>query len=692
MALDRRCFLKFMGGATAGILASPVPWKGLDDISIWSQNWSWIPRNIDGANSYVPTISKFCPSGEGVVIRLVGGRPVRALGNPEHPLSLGGLSAVAAAEVQMLYSPARLRRPLKRSPDGAYVEVSWEEAWTMLQKGMKDAKGSDGFVCISGDDNGTASELLSAFTAQLGSSHFYLMPGEVQPATKAWDLMGGDGQLGYDIEKSDYVLALGANVLETWGTAIRNRHAFREGHPIDAEPTVKYVFAGPVLNNTAVGADQWLPVRPGTEMILALGIAHQLVKAGATAPAADFEAFRTLVANYTPEKVSAQTGLDAKAVVTIAKELMKAKKPLVISGSEFDQGSGAAPIMAGIALNMLLGSINRDGGLRALPIAGKVAPAALDRKAMWQKDLTGWAAAVASGKAKAPKAMLVYEANPSYALPQGEAFAGVLAKIPFKVAFTCFLSETAKASDLVIPVPMGLERFEDSATPYGCGEVVYSVAPPVTKPLFDVRPVTDIFFELAGKLGINLGVSSFEDMVKAKASLLGADFDSLASGKAFTSRTVVPVNGLSFRADVLSKALEAKTPAMPLALAPFQRLNIGTSRTAIPPFNTKTIRRWELQGDMNYVMLNGATARKLGVAQHERIVLSNPAGKVTVRVNISEGVTNDTVAMLLGFGHTAFDEFSKGKGENVMKLLAPSVEPGTGMSVWTSTGVNIAKA
>ena len=41
--LDRRGFLKFIGGAAVGTLATPVVWKGLDDISIWSQNWPWIP-------------------------------------------------------------------------------------------------------------------------------------------------------------------------------------------------------------------------------------------------------------------------------------------------------------------------------------------------------------------------------------------------------------------------------------------------------------------------------------------------------------------------------------------------------------------------------------------------------------------------------------------------------------------------
>ena len=158
------------------------------------------------------------------------------------------------------------------------------------------------------------------------------------------------------------------------------------------------------------------------------------------------------------------------------------------------------------------------------------------------------------------------------------------------------------------------------------------------------------------------------------------------------SNAVLPVNGIALRADVLSKAIDVKAPAFPVALAPVAKLNVGTSKTATPPFNTKTVRRWEIQGKELYVMMNGATAAKLGLRMHDRIELSNPAGKFTARVNLFEGVINDTVAVPAGHGHTAFDEFSKGKGENVMRLLAAGAEPGTGLSVWTSAGVNIAKA
>ena len=68
-----------MAGASAGIMVTPLPWKLLDDVSIWTQNWGWIPRLQPGPNSFVPVVSKMCPSAVAMQVRLVEGRPVRAL-------------------------------------------------------------------------------------------------------------------------------------------------------------------------------------------------------------------------------------------------------------------------------------------------------------------------------------------------------------------------------------------------------------------------------------------------------------------------------------------------------------------------------------------------------------------------------------------------------------------------------------
>ena len=690
MAVDRRGFLKFVAGATTGVLATPVPWKLLDDVSIWTQNWPWIPRNVDGENTYVSTISKLCPSAAGMNIRLVGGRPVRALPIDEHPLSVGGITALAAAEVQLLYSPSRVKRPLKHAGDGAYVAISWEEAEKMLKENLRRAGSKVAYV--SGDETGTINELLSGLAKESGSEEFYLMPSEIQPATLAFEAMNGNGQLGYDIENSDYVLAIGANILESWGTVLRNRAAFAKTHPAAEKPEAKYVYAGPVQNNTATGADEWMPAKSGTEAVVAMGIANLLIKAGATVDAPDFAEFAQLAAQYTPQKVAALAGVKPAQLKAVASELMKAQQPIVLSGSEFGQGAGVATVLAGTAVNMLLGGFGREGGINALPLAPKVIASGMDRSEIAKKDLVAYLASISAGKVAAPRAMVFYEANPVYGLPQPAAMAKVMDKVPFKVAFTSFLDETAEACDLILPTPLGLERFDDVETPYGINQAFYGLTRPVAPCFVDGKPAADVLLGVAGQLNMDLGFATFEEVLQAKAEAAGADWDSLMEGEFYTSDATAEQSGLRLAADVLGKALAAAPKTSKLSIAPVHKLNIGTPNTAIPPYNNKTIRRWELQKNEMYVAMNGATARELGVVKHDRIKLSNKSGSIQARVNVFEGVMPGTIAVLLGFGHTAFDEFSKGKGENVMELLTVGYEAGTGQSVWNVADVNVSKA
>ena len=691
--LDRRGFLKFIGGAAVGTLATPVVWKGLDDISIWSQNWPWIPSLQYGnhENTYVRTVSKLCPAAGATKIRLVGGRPVRVLSDPESPLG-GGVSALAVTEVQMRYSPARLKRPLLRNSDGGYREITWEEAEKLLLEKLAAAKKQtehDSVVCISGDENGTMNELLAGFAAQTGSGRFFAMPSDAQATAQAWKLMGGRGRVGFDIPNSDYVFAVGANVLETWGSVVVNRHAWGQARPAGAEPAMRLAYAGPVQNNTAAGADLWLPIKPG--------VARQLIKDGVAAPAGGLDDFAALVAKWTPEKVCEITGLMPERFTAVVDGLKKAKKPLVVVGSDMDQGGGTGPVRIGMAINMLLDRVNKEGGMRMIPLAPPAVNGAASYDVLMQGDLVRYAADMAQGNMPEVGVLMVYEANPVYALP-GKDIEAVFKKSDFSVAFTCFFDETARRCDLVLPNALGLERYDDVAEPFSYGKFVYALVRPVAEPLYQARPAGDVVIDMAYKLGINLGVSDVVTMLKAKAFNIGADWGSLSDGNVYVSDIVVPNKTLAYRFSPDDLALVEKAEAAAassgkeLAVAFVSKLGLGTPETAIPPFNTKLITDDELDKNMLVAAVNGATLKKLGLYEGNRIVLTSKAGKVMAKIRVFEGVTNDTVALTMGFGHTAFGEFNDGKGMDVMALVTPSSEPGSGLSVWNDTRVNVAQA
>jgi len=717
MGLDRRAFLGLVAGGAIGTLCTPLPWKLIDDVAIWTQNWPWLPRLPKGEIDYVTTTSKLCPAGEGLRVMRVAGRPVRAEGNPDHPLSRGALSSLAAAEVYMLYSPARITSPMRKT-GGRFEPITWEQAMAELAKGLTAAKG--GVACLSGDPAGTANEVLSAFVARLGSAGYFMMPSEATTAARGVTLMGGEGQPGYDFENADTVLVLGADIFETWGTSVRNRKAFAAGRPVGQPPKNRYIFAGPVRNNTAAVCDQWLPAGAADLGVVALGIAWHLLKAGLTSQAPGFAAFKSLVVgSFGPEDVRLATGVAPEKLAAVAKALAGATAPLVVTGSPFGQGLGAGPFIAGMALNLLLGRINRPGGVFFLPELAAAVPGALSRAAMVEADLPGFLSGVAAGKTPAPKALLVYEANPAYGLPETAAMTRALAKIPFKVSFASFWDETTALCDLLLPASLPLERYDDLVTPYGSGCCLLSLVKPLQKPVHDTRTAADVILSLAKKMGLPLGFDTFEQVLRSKVATLakaggfvakdvmpwqvaagatapaapGDLWPALESGHAWAMVGRVVQTGLGFAPDVLAKAV--RPTGIPAAtrgvlLVPSAQLRTGTPVTAIPCQDLTAVPESELAGTTVCLRVNAATAAKCGLRAGDTVTLTGASGTCRAKVCFFESVMDGVVTMPLGFGHTAFDQFSRGKGANALGLMPLAEEPGTGLSTWIASEVTIA--
>ncbi len=682
MGLDRRAFLTFLAGGAVGLGLTPIPYKFTDDIAIWSQNWSWTPTVPKRSVFFSQVASKMDPGGAGIRVVSYDGRPCQVVGNPEHPLSRGGLSAIAANEVQALHDPNRVKTPLVRRGE-KLAPCTWSEAMALLKD--KAAAAKDSMAVVSGDDTGTASEVLAAFAAKAGGE-FFMAPGEAASAAKATELMNVSGRLGYDIENSDYVLILGADALESWGTSVRNAKAFSATHPTGGQRTAKYVYAGPVLGPTATVCDAYVQARPGAAGVLAMGLARCLIQAGATAPTRDFAQFaRIAQAEFGPARIEAETGVSERDLRKIARELASARRPLVIAGSEFGSGAGAKTVAAGLAVNILLGNFNRPGGTRAIAEAPTVVPGAPGRQAMYGADLVGYLSAVAEGRT-APGLLMVYNANPAYALPRTAAMASAVKKAGFTVALSAFLDETAQLADLVLPAATTLERYDDVYTPYGAGQALYSLNAPVVKnPAYDCRHAGDVVLALADSLGLGLGFGSMREVVEAKAQALGASLAALKKGAAWTAPALVAQSGVSL-VPAAADHVSAAKDGFRLALAPQARLALG-SATVAPLLGMNAVSAAELAKGETVVQVNARTAAANGLRQDAEVRLAGPEGEMAGRVLISEKVMTGVVAAPLGLGRSAFGQPA---GGNAHTLLSVADEPDSGLSVWTGSRVNVA--
>ncbi|HVX67134.1 MAG TPA: hypothetical protein VHA11_11060, partial [Bryobacteraceae bacterium] len=293
--MNRRDVLRFAGGSAAGLLLTPLPWKLLDDTSIWTQNWPWTPRLPRGEVTTRWSACTLCPEACGVTARAVVDRPFELAGVGGHPSGHGVLCPAGLVAHHVAYHPARVLQVLRRGRPA-----------TMAQA-MRALRAAKGTVAIFDQRPGRAiSELYRR------SGLLYLTPPPREEATLAMlreMAATPDQAFGIDLERTRSLLSFGAPVLDGWAAP---------GRVWGARAGFRLIQAEPRPSRTSELADTWLPLRPGSEAALALGIAHCLLRERPVDPdaagAADFVEYRALVERFTPGHAAGITGLTPEQV------------------------------------------------------------------------------------------------------------------------------------------------------------------------------------------------------------------------------------------------------------------------------------------------------------------------------------------------------------------------------------------
>jgi len=280
---------------------------------------------------------------------------------------------------------------------------------------------------------------------------------------------------GFDFENADFILSLGSGIIDGWGSPVR---MFRANSAWQ-NANVKVIQIESRLSNTAAKSSKWIPINPGTETALVMGLAHVIIKeylydTGFIQNYTNgFEDWKRLVMdNYSPDSVAAITGIDSGTIVVLARSFANASRPLAICG----RGDGSSPVslkecMTVHALNALTGNINKKGGIFAVADMDYInwPEIEMDAKAaagMQQDRLDGAGSkkylfsrylmnrlpeAVNSGEQYPLQALFVSGANPLYTLPDTKSTEKAFDKIPFVVSFSSYMDETAQHADLILP-------------------------------------------------------------------------------------------------------------------------------------------------------------------------------------------------------------------------------------------------
>ena len=715
--ISRRDLLQYIGaggiGAVGGVLYGESVQRNVEFL---------IPQVIPpedyspGVAHWYNTVCNQCSAGCGISVRVREGKAKKIEGNSVHPVNQGRTCARGQAGLNVLYNPDRIRTPLRNAGQrgsGNFEEISWDEALTTAGSriGRLKIDNAAGRVrLLSGQVRGHLDELLAQFMDLLGSEHYqqydFTYPHALRAANKI--SFGTDVLPYYDIRNADFLLSFGADYLGTWLSPVHYSLAYghlRQGRPGERGKTVQIE---PRMSLSGAAADKWIAARPGTEGLLALGIAHALVSEGHY-NGSDRDEWSSALQAYSPSRVSDETEVSEDDIASLASEFGTSTASLAIAGGATAAGTRAVnSIVAVNALNHLVGNLGKPGGI-ILNSGPAFSVTAGSRQAGFQ----GMLDLVAAMEAGDVEVLLVHDSNPVFALPERVGFRHAMENVPLIVALSSFRDETTEMADLILPTSTYLESWGDDVPDPGVGFPVASISQPVVATLYDTLPVGDIMLSLARQIGGELPVSmrwaTMEEFVKERwreefeehgTEASDQDFEEFwraaleagVWGQAAASTDEQPVpSSPSNLAAIESPVSEfaGDENEYPLVLHPFLSTTFLDGRGANLPWLQ------ELPDPMTSVVygswaeLNPVTAAELGIREGDLLEVESPAGSVLVPALIFPAIRPGVVAIPVGQGHAAYGRYASNRGVNPIHIVVTLMDDMTGDLAWAATRVKI---
>jgi anaerobic selenocysteine-containing dehydrogenase len=539
MSLKRRDFIKIAAGSALGLPFLDCSTK---------KYFSFIRKNewMPGIEEWVQSVCQACSGGCGILVRVVDGKAVKIEGNPAHPVNRGRLCPMGQAGLQVLYNPDRIKGPLKKVGGKGSLKwenISWEEALDILASRLDELKNSGEsykLVLLTEGKWGMSHEIFDRFMKVFGSPNHFCSDSN-NSLIQAFHLTQGiDNILSYDFENSNYIISFGSSFLTTWPSPVQSMKAYaylRQGRP---GKKAKIIQVEPRFSITASRSDKWIPIKLGTEGLLALGIAYVIIKESlydrnyieeftfgfeswTDENNETHKGFKNLILNNYPlDFVSEATGVSVDTIVTMAKEFA-ANKPAVaiLDNNVTNYSNGLYNALAIHSLNALVGSIDIPGGVlvkRDVPLQGlpEVTVDNATETNLLQPRIDSsedgrfpLAASVPSlipdnilkGKPYAVSLLFLYKSNPLFSSPNAEAYRKALEKIPLIVSFSSFLDETSQFADLILPDKTYLEKHQYVESSPVSRIPVLGIGKPVLENLYNTRATEDVILDLAQRLG-----------------------------------------------------------------------------------------------------------------------------------------------------------------------------------------------
>jgi anaerobic selenocysteine-containing dehydrogenase len=435
------------------------------------------------AQKVVKTDCILCINSCGINAYVENGKMVKVEGMPEHGVTEGFICPRGEALVDYVYSPERLKHPMKKKADGTWQRISWDEALDTIVAKLKEIKQKYGAQALAvysgsiGTENIELAGFAQRFRGVYGTPNLLSVEGNCFRSR----IMARQMTFGtYPIEEP-----WNAKCLIVWGQnmdASRMTIANKIYKAMDAGTLTDLIVIDPKRTSIAEKG-MHIQLRPGTDTALALGMLNVIITEGLQDKkfldefTNGFDKLVEHVKQYPPEKVAQITWVPADAIRKIARLFATVKPACINPGTcSIDQHINGFQTNRALALlQIVTGNVDVKGGWTTIPfirlgdlrvpevgepIGAESHP--LFRRFWGRTSPYGqqmlFADAVLDGKPYPLKAMIVQGGNPALTLPDATRIHQAMRKLELLVTVDLFMTETAKLSDIVLPACTHMEK------------------------------------------------------------------------------------------------------------------------------------------------------------------------------------------------------------------------------------------
>ncbi|MCP2339529.1 molybdopterin-dependent oxidoreductase [Actinomadura rupiterrae] len=454
----------------------------------------------------------------------------------EHPLSRGFACPKGIAMTEVQNDPDRVVHPLRRRPDGGFERVTWDEALGDIARRLNALRREHGGDSIGWYFGNPATFSyshplwLNGFMRALGSPHLYSAGSQdTNSRFAASALLYGAPHLVPlpDIERTDFLLILGANPLVSHGSLVSVPRIRERLHGV-VKRGGRVVVGDPRRTETA-RAFEHLPIAPDGDAWLLLSLLNVIFEDGladidtCVRQARGLAALRGLVRDFPPERTAPNSGVPADVARSLAHDLAKAPRAVVYGRTGTCLGRHATLVAFLIdAVNAVTGNLDRPGGAifgeSPLPVDEIVKLSGLGTYGRTRSRIGGFPdvlgtfpAGIMAREITTPgpgrlRALIVSAGNPVLSVPGATALDAALDELDLLVCIDLYVSETGRKADYVLPATTFLERedfplpfLQNYLTPY----VTWTEA--VVPPRGEARQEWEVIDELAGRMRLGIG-------------------------------------------------------------------------------------------------------------------------------------------------------------------------------------------